>query len=158
MWMRIFPLTLLLSFSVFAADSLLYGTWKMNLAKSEYKNAPDTPTGATLVAHGEGNKDILDFDGSMKSGKSLKMRLTQPTAGGPVTANPEDPEDKKLFDTAIYKVIDDHHMEYEYLKNGKHVATRYINISKDGKVSTAKFSIKMPDGKTMVMNDYMERQ
>jgi hypothetical protein len=47
---------------------------------------------------------------------------------------------------------------YTYSKNGKEVGKRVVTLSEDGKTHIAKFSAKLPNGKTMIENEYMEKQ
>ena len=131
------------------------GTWKMNPAKSHMENIPDVSAMATMTLHiiEQGDKEVLDFEGVDIKGKKFKQRLVQPIKGGKV----EGPSEAD-FDAAILSVPDSHHWIYSYSKNGKPVAKRIVTLSEDGKTQTAQFSAQLPNGKTMIDNDYMEKQ
>ena len=131
------------------------GTWKMNPAKSHMENIPDMSPMATMTLRitEQGDKEVLDFEGVDVNGKKFKQTLVQPIKGGKV----EGPSEAD-FDAAILSVPDSHHWIYSYSKNGKPVAKRIVTLSEDGKTQIAQFSAQLPNGKTMIENDYMEKQ
>ncbi len=141
--------------AVSAQSNPWVGTWKMDAAKSHMENIPEVGAMAAMTLHiaEQGDKNVLDFDGLDAKGGKFKQTLVQPIKGGKV----EGPSEAD-FDTAVLSVPDSHHWIYTYSKNGKPVAKRTVTLSADGKTQVAKFSTKLPDGKTMVDNDYMEKQ
>jgi hypothetical protein len=110
----------------------------------------------TLVIQKQGENDVLDFSLVDAEGKPQDVRLTQPHQGGKVTLSEPSPGD--MFDDVTVAVPDNHHWVYVYKKNGKTVAERKVTLSADGKTHEAKMTGKLPDGKTMVEDDYMVRQ
>ena len=141
--------------AVTAQSNQWVGTWKMNPAKSHMENIPGVGSMAsmTLRISEQGNKEVLNFDGVDTKGNKFNQTLIQPIKGGKV----EGPAEAD-FDAATLSVPDSRHWIYTYTKNGKPVGKRTVTLSEDGSSHVAKFSTKLPDGRTMIDNDYMEKQ
>jgi hypothetical protein len=87
----------------------------------------------------------------------MKMQVAYSIAGGKLEMKgaPDNPN----VSSAIVRVPDPRHTIFTYYrKDGSVFGVRHVSISPDGKSLRAKFTGTAPDGKTMIMNDYVEKQ
>ncbi len=113
----------------FAANAQM-GTWKLNEAKS--KIAPGMGKNTTVVYAEQGDKIKITVEGVDKDGK--------PTHGvwiGKWDGKAYPAKGNVAWDSAAYKVVNDHTNEITTMKNGKVVWTGKITVAADGKSRTA---------------------
>jgi hypothetical protein len=124
-------LSLVVSLSL-AQNDLSVGTWKLNVAKSQYTGTPAPKSETrTLVAEGNGYK--VSYEGIAADGNRIGYSFTtyldgkdSPISGaGPFGA-----------DTVAVKRVDAYTMTGTVKKAGKEIRTTTTVVSKDGKVTT----------------------
>lgn len=129
------------------SDALL-GTWKMDAAKSEYKNAAK-PKSLTLRAHLEEEDVVIQMVGTDATGAPFDVTTKQPAKGGAMEFLTDTLGTSKHFDTAGYLVAKANKMEMNFMRGTMLFAIRTIEISKDG--TSAKMTYKTkPSGKDAV--------
>jgi hypothetical protein len=121
-----------LSFAVgvaLAADATL-GTWKTNVAKSQYSPGP-APKSNTAKFEASGDNIKVTVDGSDGEGKPVHNEWVGKYDGKdyPVKGDPN-------TDTRSYKKIDDYTLEVVSKKAGKVTTTSKAVYSRDGKTRT----------------------
>jgi hypothetical protein len=112
----------------FAANPQM-GTWKLNEGKS--KVAPGMGKSTTVIYSEEGDKIKVTVDGVDKDGK--------PTHGvwvGKWDGKAYDAKGNLAWDSAAYKVVNDHTNDITTMKDGKVLWTGQVTVSKDGKSRT----------------------
>ncbi len=112
----------------FAANAQM-GTWKLNESKSTI--APGMGKNTTVVYAEQGDKIKITVEGVDKDGK--------PTHGvwiGKWDGKAYPAKGNIAWDSAAYKVINDHTNEITTMKNGKVVWTGKITVAADGKSRT----------------------
>lgn len=105
------------------------GTWKLNEAKS--KLAPGMGKNTTVVYAEQGDKIKITTEGVDKDGK--------PTHGvwiGKWDGKAYPSKGNMYWDSAAYKVVNDHTNEITTMKNGKIAWSGTITVAKDGKSRT----------------------
>jgi hypothetical protein len=124
------------------APDPLFGTWKMDVAKSSYKPGP-TPKSATVVitAAGKGMKVAVD---SVVADAPLKWEYTTARDGtdSPVTGHP-------YYETVSATQTSPTEGTVVYKKGGKAVVTTKTSVSKDGKMLTVTSTGTDPKGQAM---------
>jgi hypothetical protein len=106
------------------------GTWKLDLAKSQFGNGP-TPKSITRTYTTAGDSFALKLTGTGSDGKPLLQESTFKFDGRayPYTGRAE-------FDSVSIRHIDLQHYETTQKKAGKVVSVSAITISADGKMLT----------------------
>jgi hypothetical protein len=110
----------------------LVGTWKLNVAKSQYSPGPaPTSLTRTVVAQGDGMKYTME--GVAADGTKLAYGFTVKYDGTdfPITGSMPGGAD-----SIAIKKIDANHYEATLKKAGKVIGTSKAEISMDGKVTT----------------------
>jgi hypothetical protein len=123
----------------FAANPQM-GTWKLNEGKS--KLAPGMGKSTTVIYSEEGDKIRVTVDGVDKEGK--------PTHGvwvGKWDGKAYKAKGNLAWDSAAYKVVNDHTNDITTWKNGKVAWTGQITVSKDGKSRTVSVNGTDANGK-----------
>lgn len=105
------------------------GTWKLNEAKS--KLAPGMGKNTTVVYAEQGDKIKITVEGMDKDGKPAHGVWIGKWDGKAYPA-----KGNMAWDSAAYKVVNDHTNEITTMKNGKIVWTGTITVAKDGKSRT----------------------
>ena len=122
-----------------AQESPFVGTWKLNLAKSNFAGAP-APKSETRTVAAQGNGLKISIEGVAADGSKISWSFSTNLDGkaAPVTGSGV-PSGADMLAT---KRIDANTLTTSYLKAGKEVRTSQTTISKDGKVTTvtAKFT------------------
>jgi hypothetical protein len=140
---RIAVMAIVMSFATtiacFAANPQM-GTWKLNEAKS--KLAPGMGKNTTVVYAEQGDKIKITVEGVDKDGKPTHAVWIGKWDGKAYPA-----KGNLAWDSAAYKVVNDHTNEITTMKNGKVVWTGKITVAKDGKSRTATISGTDANGK-----------
>jgi hypothetical protein len=129
----VFALSLVTSGLLLAQSSPLLGTWKINLAKSKYVNAP-APKSQTRTVEAQGNGAKFSFDGVAGDGSRIAYSFTTNFDG----------KDSAISgvgapggaDTIAIKRVDANTTTSIGKKAGKVILTFRTMVSKDGKVTT----------------------
>jgi len=115
------------------------GTWKLNEAKS--KLVPGMGKSMTVVYSEKKDKIKVEVDGLDKDGKKVHSvwvgmfdGKAYPTKGG-------------AWDSASYKVVNDHTNEITTMKDGKVMWSGKITVAADGKSRTVTMNGTGADGK-----------
>ena len=151
---RIAAVAVALSFAgataCFAANAHL-GTWKLNEAKS--KLAPGMWKNHTVVYTEMKDKMKVTVDGVDKDGK--------PTHGvwvGMADGKAYKTKGNLAWDTAAYKVVNDHTYEITTMKGGKVLTKGTSTVSADGKTRTLNMSGTGADGKKFTAKAVYDKQ
>jgi hypothetical protein len=123
-----------------AATNPHMGTWKLNEAKS--KIAPGMGKNTTVVYTEQKDKMKVTVEGVDKDGK--------PTHGvwvGMADGKAYKTKGNLAWDSAAYKVVNDHSYQITTMKGGKVFASGKSEVSKDGKTRTVTTSGTGEDGK-----------
>jgi hypothetical protein len=131
--LKVLTVVLIMSLSLFAAESPFSGTWKLNLAKS--KLTPPIPKSdiAVIDADENGlkfNEDVID-----DKGEPLKISYEAKFDGKdyPVTGDP-------ASDSVSYQRVNANTLKGTLKKGGKIVTDATVVVSKDGKITTANYT------------------
>jgi hypothetical protein len=124
----------LFAFSVAAsaANDPLYGTWKLNLAKSKYSSGARTPKSQTWTYEASGANGVKFTNDTVQAdGNSTHEEYTAGYDGKeyPITGN-------RNADTVSMHRIDTNTTERTLKKDGKVTSTIRRVVSKDGKTLT----------------------
>jgi hypothetical protein len=113
-----------------AATEPYIGTWKLDLAKSQFGNGP-TPKSITRAYSVAGDSIELKLTGVGSDGKQLLQQSTFKLDGMDYayTGRPE-------FDSVSTRHVDSYQYETIQKKAGKVVSTSIVTISADGKMFT----------------------
>jgi hypothetical protein len=131
--LRVLAVVLVMSLSLFAADSPFSGTWKLNLAKS--KMTPPVPKSDIVVVDADENGLKLNEDVVTDKGKSLKISY-QATFDGKDYVVTGDPSS----DWVTYQRVSANMLKGRTKKDGKVVTDATIVVSKDGKIITVHYT------------------
>jgi hypothetical protein len=121
-------LSIMATAACFGANAQM-GTWKLNEAKS--KLAPGMGKNTTVVYAEQGDKIKITVEGMDKDGKPAHGVWIGKWDGKAYPA-----KGNMAWDSAAYKVVNDHTNEITTMKNGKIVWTGTITVAKDGKSRT----------------------
>lgn len=111
------------------ADNPQMGTWKLNEAKSKMPAGMGKNT--TVVYSAQGDEMKVTVEGVDKDGKARRGEWVGKWDGK------QYPEKGNLaWDSASYRVVDDHTNDISTMKGGKVVWSGRITVSKDGKSRT----------------------
>jgi hypothetical protein len=132
-------ITISIMLNLFAAVMLaqttapLYGTWKLNTAKSKYRPDPPPKSITATYEPAEGGIKAV-YDGVDSEGKPIHGEFTAKFDGKdyPVTGDP-------TRDTIAIKKTDEYHFTHTIKKDGKVTLTGHSVISRDGKIRTLTF-------------------
>ena len=126
-----FALSLVASLSL-AQNDLSVGTWKLNVAKSQYTGTPAPKSETrTLIAQGNGYK--VTYEGIAADGSRISYSLTSNLDGKDSPISGTAPLGA---DTIATKRVDAYTITAVIKKAGKEVRTVVNAVSKDGKVTT----------------------
>jgi hypothetical protein len=141
-----------LTIGLWAADDPFMGTWKLNLAKSNYGSAP-TPKSETIKLEPweDGAKATVDM--VTAQGRAIHYELAAKYDGKdyPIKGDP-------LADTIAVKRTDANHAESTWKKDGKVVSRVQEVISRDGKTWTATIATKDAQGKDIKIVQVSDKQ
>jgi len=132
--LKVLAVVLVMSLSLFAADSPFSGTWKLNLAKSKMTPPPIPKSDVAIVdAKEDGLK--LNEDIVTDKGDSLKISYEAKFDGKdyPVTGDPSS-------DSVSYQRVNANTLKGKAKKGGKVVTDATIVVSKDGKITTVDYT------------------
>lgn len=125
-----------------STTDLRLGTWKLNLAKSNFAGMP-APKNETRTVEAQGNGEKITYDGIGADGSPITFTITTnldgkpcPLVGTGIAGG---------ADMAAPKRIDAYTVTSKTTKKGALVATDRFVVSKDGKVTTE--TIKTTDTK-----------
>jgi hypothetical protein len=126
-------LVLMMSLSLFAADSPFSGTWKLNLAKS--KLTPPVPKSDIAVVDADENGLKLNEDIIDDKDQPLKISWEAKFDGNdyPVTGDPSS-------DSISYQRVNANTLKGKTKKGGKVATDATIVVSKDGKITTVNYT------------------
>ena len=116
--------------SLLAADPFV-GTFKLNLAKSEWPSSP--PKEFTAVLAYQGDDYLVTGTGTDADGKPTAVKYTFPKKGGPIAYTEGGPPSGI---SATVKKIDDYTADSTTTQDGKVITTSHYAVSKDSKTST----------------------
>jgi hypothetical protein len=119
----------------------LFGSWKLNLAKSKYSPGP-APKSMTITyrAAGFGMKIVVDVVPAEGAPQHWEMTPAYDGRDHPVTGNPD-------ADAISIKRISDTAGESRFKKGGKVMALNVRTLSADGKTLTIESTGTTADGK-----------
>ena len=127
--------------TLYATDTPLEGTWKLNESKSK-------------LTKGTGKNSTVTYEDTVMG--KVRVTVEGTDADGKPSHNEWkgkfDGKDYKVdgdpnFDTRSYRKIDDHTLEMTLKKGGKVVGMGTVKVSADGKTRTVKTSGTMANGK-----------
>jgi hypothetical protein len=120
------------STQIFAQSNPLFGTWKLNSAKSKYTDIP-APKEMTRTVEADGASVKYTNTGVAADGSAISFSFTVKYDGKdyPTTGNAP-----FGADMIAIKRVSAHHYEATLKKGGKVVSTTKAEVSKDGKVTT----------------------
>jgi|SRR5215510_12403434 len=123
------------------APKELFGTWKLNPAKSTYSPGPP-PKNMTIVYSpaGFGMRIVVDVVPAQGAPQHWEMKPMYDGADHPVTGNPD-------ADTISIKRISDTKGESTFKKNGKVMAVNVRTLAADGRTLTIESKGTTADGK-----------
>jgi hypothetical protein len=126
--------TLVASGSLLAQSDPFVGTWKLNVAKSKYVNAPPAPKTETRTVKAQGNSVKISLDGVEMDGSRIAYSYTTKFDGedSPVTGMGAAMSE----DTVALKRVDAYTFTATTKRGGKVIRTVRGVVSKDGKVTT----------------------
>jgi hypothetical protein len=130
---KVLAVVLVMSLSLFAADSPFSGTWKLNLAKS--KMTPPVPKSDIVVVDADENGLKLNEDVVTDKGESLKISYEAKFDGKDYTVT-GDPSS----DWVSYQRVNANMLKGKTKKDGKVVTDANIVVSKDGKITTVHYT------------------
>jgi hypothetical protein len=139
----VFALSLVTSSLLLAQTDTYLGTWKLNLAKSNYGATPPTKSETrTITPQGDGVK--ISFEGVSANGSPIAYSYTTKYDGkdSPVSGVGH----PKAADMIAVKRVDANTILQTDKKAGKVVGSNRSVISKDGKVLTITSKGVGPDG------------
>jgi hypothetical protein len=128
--------------TLFAADPFT-GTWKMNPAKTKYKEGT-APKEQSVTITEAGSDMTVKVAGTAADGGKISVAYTIPSAGGP----------GKIIGASSYdgisgKVIGPGDREMSYMKNGKAIYTTHAKIAANGNSLTVSAKGVNPLGQTI---------
>jgi hypothetical protein len=126
----------------------LSGTWKLNLAKSNYGTEPP-PKSLTVTITIQEPKIRMAVDGISSNDKEQKFEMELTTDGKPVINEKNDTSDSAQWDGATLML---EHNRQNY------TLTRRITLSDDGKTVTSKNVFKVNSGRDLVVTEVYDRQ
>ena len=138
--------------SLLAADPFV-GTFKLNLAKSEWPSSP--PKEFTAVLAYQGDDYLVTGTGTDAAGKPIAVKYTFPKKGGPVAYTEGGPPSGT---SATVKKTDDYTLDGTTMQDGKVIATANTVASKDGKTVTITRKGKDAQGNPVDRVEVYERQ
>jgi hypothetical protein len=123
------------------APSQLFGTWRLNLAKSKFSPGP-APKSMTVTysAAGFGMKIVVDVVPAQGAAQHWEMTPMYDGNDHKMSGNPE-------VDTIAIKRISDTKGESTFKKDKKVVAVNVRTLGSDGKSMTIETTGTTPDGK-----------
>jgi hypothetical protein len=131
--LKVLTVVLIMSLSLFAAESPFSGTWKLNLAKS--KLTPPIPKSDIAVVDADENGLKLNQDVITDKGESLKISYEAKFDGKdyPVTGDPSS-------DSVSYQRVNANTLKGTLKKGGKVTTDATVVVSKDGKITTVNYT------------------
>jgi hypothetical protein len=131
--LKVLTVVLIMSLSLFAAESPFSGTWKLNLAKS--KMTPPVPKSDIAVVDADENGLKLNQDVITDKGESLKISYEAKFDGKdyPVTGDPSS-------DSVSYQRVNANTLKGTLKKGGKVTTDATVVVSKDGKITTVNYT------------------
>jgi hypothetical protein len=131
--LKVLTVVLIMSLSLFAAESPFSGTWKLNLAKS--KMTPPVPKSDIAVVDADENGLKLSEDVITDKGESLKISYEAKFDGKdyPVTGDPSS-------DLVSYQRVNANTLKGTLKKGGKVTTDATVVVSKDGKITTVNYT------------------
>jgi hypothetical protein len=136
---RLLVVCVTLSASLFAADSIFSGTWKLNPAKSHFTGP--APKSSTAVVQADDKNFTLKQQFVDDKGQSSNVSVEAKFDGKdyPVTGDPD-------TDSMALQRVNDHEIKIAYKKAGQVTGRSVVTVSKDGKTTTLNFT-DYKDGK-----------
>jgi hypothetical protein len=131
--LKVLIVVLIMSLSLFAAESPFSGTWKLNLAKS--KLSPPVPKSDIMVVDADENGLKFNEDVIDDKGEALKISYEAKFDGKdyPVTGDPSS-------DSVSYRRVNANTLKGTLKKSGKVVYDATGVVSKDGKITTVNYT------------------
>jgi len=115
-----------------AAANPLFGTWKLNLAKSKYTGMP-IPKEMTRTVEADGDSVKYTNTGIAADGSPISFGFTVKYDGKDYPITGKAPFDA---DTIAIKRVNDYTYEAVLKKGGQAVGNTKVTVSKDGKITT----------------------
>jgi hypothetical protein len=125
-------LAVLAAAQVYAAANPLFGTWKLNVAKSKYTGMP-APKEMTRVVEADGDSVKYSNTGIAADGSPISFSFTVKYDGKDYPTTGTAPFDA---DTIAIKRVNDYTYEAVLKKSGQAVGNTKVTVSKDGKITT----------------------
>ena len=145
---------LLLSETLFAqAQESLYGTWKVNIAKSKFSPGP-APKSSVAKWEPSGGGVKLTVDTVPATGEPQHWECSGKFDGkdNPVVGNNPD------GDAAAFSKIDDHTYRIVQKKGGKPTVDARVVVAKDGKTRVTTQTGTNGKGETIAVTQFYEKQ
>jgi hypothetical protein len=119
-----------LAASLFGADNLFNGTWKLNVAKSKFIPGPG-PQEETATVKGENGSYTENFKRKTAAGETIEGSYVAKDDGtpAPLTGSP-------VADMISVRKINDRTVERKLMKAGKIIRQDRDTVSPDGKTIT----------------------
>jgi hypothetical protein len=147
---RLMLILLGLAATMLAADPFV-GTWKMNPAKSKFKEGA-APKEQTVTIAEAGSDFKVKVTGTASDGSPISISYTVPTAGGAGKL------ESSGYDGISGKRMGASEREMSYMKGGKAVYTTHSKISADGNTLTVHSKGLNPIGKMVDGSITYEKQ
>jgi hypothetical protein len=131
-YVAIVVLVALASVQLFAQSNPLFGTWKLNLAKSKYTGMP-APKEMTRIVEADGDSVKYSNTGIAADGSPITFGFTVKYDGKDYPVTGKAPFEA---DTIAIKRVNDYTYEAVLKKGGQPVGNTKVTVSKDGKFTT----------------------
>lgn len=151
----VFALSLVTSGLLLAQNNPLLGTWKLNVAKSKYVNAP-APKSQTRTVEAQGNGAKFSFDGVAADGSRIAYSFTTNFDGKDSAISGVGAPGGE--DTIAIKQVNANATTSIGKKAGKVIRTTRTVVSKDGKVTTISGKGTDEHGKPISTTQVYEKQ
>jgi hypothetical protein len=133
MFVTVVAMSLVASGLLMAQNSALFGTWKLNVAKSKYVNAQE-PKSETRTVEAQGDGAKYTYAGVAADGSQIAFTYTTNFDGkDSAISGAGAPNDA---DSIAVKRVDANSFTATLKKAGKVVQTSKVEISKDGTATT----------------------
>jgi hypothetical protein len=139
--------------TLLAADAFT-GTWKLNVAASQYA-AGMAPKDVTVVVAEKGADMTVSATGTAGDGKPMSVKYSMPLKGGPLSYTEGAPASGV---TTTIKRVNASTIDSTSSLNGKEVGSTHAVVSADGKTLTRTVKGVDAQGKAFQNTEVYERQ
>jgi hypothetical protein len=147
----LYVITLYQAVSLFGAEDLFLGTWKLSLERSKYA-AGQLPKSGTASVEGGSDAHTVKVQTTTGGGQIIQFSyVAKDGIPAPVTGTP-------AFDIVVAHKIDDRTAKRKFMKAGKTIMQDRVTVSPDGKLLTVTGSSPSSNGAVAKFTAVYERQ